>query len=591
MSHASPTTYPDPVSDPERCRTIFAAGCVAAVTTLVWTWLGLRLEYPYLFADETVFLQHAWDSARATGEGWRAALRSPSPLHSLLFSGVFGSEPNMLASVRTLNALACGLSVLPAVALARRFVGAGASLAFGAFVGLNPWNCFSANFLPESLYGFVFWCLAWMMVGAWPVDGGGRKVSILRPVSCGLAVAVLFFVKSHALTLVLVCAIVFVLRGVRALRTSMPEAWWRLGESVVFLVVVFSALQLLASAGDRTLSDVVFAGRYRSEAGGLLQATDAGATVGHLLRQTIGTLGHLGVLYCVPFAVLPTAFRAAWGRREAESERRADLAAFALPALVLTLLFSAKFISDLEVRGSVGMIDRLIERYYGHLLPLAVLVLFADGPSSRRGFAKACAVGCALCSLVVIAWSERWGFLLLAYDAPAFYWMNPFELEPRAVSTWWLVCVVGMGVAHLAAFLFWKRYDWRVFVMLALPVQATAIYGVQQQSMRTTRDLSTLHEYAAMTRHLIESDWERTIVVGDEFRVAAFRVMLWATPRTIVVAEGQRVPASRIPGDVRWIVRLNTSEPSDGVPTETVFRGAAHGTFEIARRVDTSPAR
>jgi hypothetical protein len=556
------------------------------VTTVGWGWYGARMPFPYIFADETGFMIPARAVADANfhpdGHGAAYALRSQSPVHSLAYSVVFGSGDGFFAHAKLINCLLCGLTILPAFLIARRVASLGISLGFATLVALNPWNSLTAHFMAEPLYCFLFWWLALAFLASLtePEETGWQR-AIWGAAGCGLIGVVLFFTKPHALMLLAACGGGFFLRSLRGWFAHHPRWWLGLVQGATFAGVAIGGLAAFAAAAHRTLADVIFAGRYQTQAGDIFSMQKLALQLEGMWRQTAGHLGHAAVLYAIPLAVIICVAVRAVGASQAGQEKFADMVAFVGLAFGLTLAVTIKFACDIMLTVDPNDIHRLAERYYGFMLPLLALPVLAAPELARSWTARILAV--VICGgAAVLLLTQRDWYQLNAHDAPQFYWLSRAAQEVSA-GAWLLPLAITVAVLHLIYFVVTRRYDWRAFAVLALMVSIVAGTRDAQRKWLDSRSAIHFHAFSLMSRQLMEADWARTIVVGDPAMVSIYLFYLDGLPKTVILRAGAALPADRIPAGTKWIIRLREHALPAGLKSERVFHYQGNGVFDISR--------
>jgi hypothetical protein len=526
-------------------------------------YLALSQSYP----DPQAYYTHDVYMLRLNNMGFLA-------IGHLMFA-VSDAPESLLELVNTLCfMLACLLVLKLMASMADEPVRGGSWLA----VLLFPYSCFTANFMPESVYMLVFWTMACTIVLGVP------KHPLVGSAVAGVLCAALFLVKAHAIALVpaLVAGTSIaafagtgwrVRAGIAA--TLVSAASFYLGVVGLFFVLggplEWSLLQLVS-------------GVYRPHLEGAL-SLDA-----HVLALGARVTGANLVLLAGLFApaVLALCWRGAlvafraWRTRsltDAETRVVATLA-FTIAAMAGLLAMVAKFTADTASRD--GM--RIWGRYYGFAVPL-LLVGYAMGIPQLIGLGRrgTRALGLAGLGSVAAVWLVSRSCLIYPWDDPmnfAFSGWDGRTIVPR------------LSMAILIAFYASMLVPLRRWVA-AYPYALCAVFVLGQ--------LATLGWQKpwsdAMAQKVASGRALRALVPPDELdaglvvgahRYHAFSAVLFglrAPAHVLELPSGAVLDAAVVPADASWVaifddydVRLRFRE---------VFRGRG---FLIGRPVIASGA-
>ncbi|MFT3842591.1 MAG: hypothetical protein QM723_36715 [Myxococcaceae bacterium] len=314
--------------------------------------------YPLVFADERTYSLYS-----------RLAPLSQSNVPSYLYLKVFGLTNACgegfytCARLGNLLFLAGGLFLVFRVAL--RVCRPSLALLVGAVAAVDPLASLGTYFMPEAMYFFGFWLLAWLLVRGKSLAGLGA--------ASGTTLGALALVKAHALFLVPPAALLLL---AVALTDASPARLRRLVVAALAMASTFGLLRFglgYLLAGDAALSLV--GTTYGSVA---TMATDPGAhkasvaslAVFSLWGQSMALLAIFGLPVLVALHLWP---RSAKGPLDSRERLQLFTAAALLTLLAVVAVFTASVAGDgTETAG------RLHLRYYCFLFPALAIVAAAE---------------------------------------------------------------------------------------------------------------------------------------------------------------------------------------------------------------------
>jgi len=315
-----------------------------------------------MFSDEALYALHSrfLNNPRFT-------VTMPNVLYFYVYHPTSWFGVNHIVVAKALNAVFFGLSLFPLYATARRFLSKPAAYVFSVGIVLSPVSSYSVYVMPESMYFFVFWVLAYIVVVQLPHDvtyGG---------LYSGITLAALSAVKPHGLILTATVPVVLV-----CLYFQRPDeiSVSQLIRATLAYCAAFIVGRLIINylaRGDFVISPF---GNYYAE---LLKPSMKpkhpllSSGLWYLIR---GHLTYLAVLFW-PALVLVVWPSDVSDRKTRDGVHYVALLSFSFAVLLLLIFMAAKYTVD--VHGAVVPKDvcRLHGRYYNFALGTLVLLFLA----------------------------------------------------------------------------------------------------------------------------------------------------------------------------------------------------------------------
>lgn len=367
-----------------------APGALRALQLLQWSALGALGVYLFMRSAgmNPVVMSDEWTYSRHSRLGPLGESILPSYLYLWIFRATNACGSGFLDCARALNVLFF-VAAGPFIYLLARMVCGRPVAAFVTLLCLlAPVSSFTAYFMPEALYFFLFCVLAWAALAL-------RETPALRyGLVTGALLGVMSLVKVHALFL-LPAQIVFA--AAIAWRMRAQENW--IARSVTAACVIAATMFAIKFAlgyllaGSNALH--LLGSFYGAHAGNSLGAADRLARLfGPAMTSLKGHLMALVLLFGLPIAtVLTHAFSAA-SRREGESSLHA-LLLYALLMLGAALLMTIAFTATIAAPGTPEGI-RLHLRYYDFVFPLLLIGAASQIGRQQRAGASWLAAALAL---------------------------------------------------------------------------------------------------------------------------------------------------------------------------------------------------
>lgn len=468
----------------------------------------------------------------------------PSFLYLLIYRSSNVCGPDFMGCVGVLNA---GFFVAAApfiFILARRYMQTGLALLLTLASLLGPVSTYTAFFMPEAMYFFLFWVFAWLVLVLAPL------ASVRNGLSVGALLGVLCLVKLHALFLlggygVYLLATGMLTRGPSRFRSTLQGF---VAALLAFLVVRLGLGYLIA--GHQGLD--LLGGFYAAQANSSFRHPDSGLLLHYGARSLFGHGMALVALYAVPLACL-FQLRHIPVDGDAPAADRQRLMVFSVAILSVLVAVTVYFTANVPDGNPLEALRRLHMRYYDFALPLLYLVAGAwvhgDTQPTRgymfRHFAAVLVVG----ALSVLAtWYHFRGFAPNRIDAPELYGA---VVDPHFFH---VISALGLGILVMWAIsrqLGTILYAWIFVPVFALGASHLVALEAAQRKIPDTYDTA-----ARTVRALLASQRSRVVLVGDDiFKLVQAQFQLDSADSTVMTLQpGQPVDANRLPAGSRWVL-------------------------------------
>jgi len=410
---------------------------------------------------------------------------------------------------------------------------------------LDPINTYTAYFMPEGMYFFVFWWMSWYLLcrrQARPLYYGMMS---------GLLLAILVLVKVNA---------VFLLPGMMAFlvyanyRDHSPSWVKHSAVNAASFVATFAIVRFALGylfAGKAGLQ--ILGTRY----GSLANASAAPARFSLLTSEVSGVLrGHvlgLALLFALPLAsTVVILFRKHTGTED--DNALSNIAAYTLAVLLPLIVVVAYFTASVLGESPYESLGRLHMRYYNFLFPLFLMVV--AGQLTARDFRRNRYVVLASVSALILLIGLAFRVLLRLYSPSL---IDSPELHGVTVTSASFYLVGGLGILSLLVWAWNQRRGAQLALFLVMPIVIL---------------LSAVHGNSELRRHLAASaedstgrfahdeldplERPRLAVVGSE-PAALFHVLFYVDdPKAtaIVIPKGAPFDPATLPPDHDWVLLL-----------------------------------
>lgn len=466
----------------------------------------------------------------------------PSFLYFLIYRSSNVCGPDFMGCVGALNA-GFFVAATPFIfMLARRYMQTGLALLLTLISLLGPVSTYTAFFMPEAMYFFLFWVFAWLVLVLAPL------ASMRNGLGVGALLGVLCLVKLHA---------VFLLGGygVYLLATGMltrGPLWFRSTlQSFGAALLAFLAMRLglgYLIAGHQGLD--LLGGFYTAQANSSFRHPDLALLLHYGARSLFGHGLALVVLYAVPLACLFRLQRIHVDD-DALSGDRQRLMVFSGAILSVLVAVTVYFTANVPDGNPLEALRRLHMRYYDFALPLLYLVAGAwaqdDKPPTRGHTLRHAAAVFIIGTLSILAaWYHFRGFAPNRIDAPELY---------GAVADPHFFHVIGaLGLGVMAMWAISPRMGSTLYAWIFVPVFALGASHLVALEAAQRKVPDTYDTAARTTRALLSSHRSGVVIFGDDvFKLAQAEFQLDAADTNIVPLQpGQPIDTGRFSADSRW---------------------------------------
>ncbi len=483
----------------------------------------------------------------------------PNVLFFLIYHSASWFGENHFAISKLLNAAFFGMSILPLYAVAREFLSKTGAYFFSVAVVFSPISSYSVYMMPEALFFFAFWVLAYVVVVKLPTD------IIYGGVYLGFATAALSAIKPHGLiiagTFPVVFSILYFCNPDRMAGSQLVEGL--IGCLEAFVVGRF-AIQYVAH-GDFTVmpfGTLYQAVARRPPAAVVLQWTGKSANqspavlgLGHFLWHFLeGHLAYLSVLFW------PALLLAFWPSEPVSGTPRERLSYRLLLGLLLsalTLFLAAAAVVGVDFASLFDVeLCRLHGRYYDFVFPGLVLVFLVNThrnrfhPRATVLFKIAAIVGAIAAGALV--WYARSPYCVNFVDFPEIRWLAASELHLSFAVTGCILTAITLAFCN--ALLARIVYCGALVVWALLSSAAIFRDQVAQVAGPPPEDLAGI-----AVRNLLREQVDDGIVFSKvEHDPRSYRVMLQLYSLSERRVLDQPVLSnSDIPPGVKWILMLD----------------------------------
>jgi phosphoglycerol transferase len=516
---------------------------VAVFVFLLFRSIGL---HPSIFADEWIYSM----GSRLT------KLRSatlPLYIYFLVFRLTKHCGSEFLECARVLNDIFFVAGAPFIYLVARKVTSEPIAVLVTMLSLLGPINTYTAYFMPEAMYFFVFWLLTWVALNFRQVRPSYYGIAI------GTLLSTLMLVKVNAIFLLPGLAGFVVWSNVRdkssqSLRTSIVT----LSYMIVAVVVVRLGIGYVC-AGTAGLD--VLGTRY----GSLAVSSLTLARLSQMTSQMFGVLrGHamsLAVLCGVPLASIITIIFQGDSNAEGDEALRSIASysfALTLPLVVAVAYFTASVIGESPYES----LARLHMRYYNFIFPLFLIVV-AGQLSTRGGRRNSYVVRLsALVLAALILYSLR---LLLRLYSPSLIDCPELHGVTAGRVVFYVVGIV--GILSIVVWAVEQRRGAQLFLFVFMPISVLCSATTGNSELRRRLAADVCDRAGVFARDVLDkNERSKLVVVGSEL-ASLYRVLFYVDdPRTalLAIAPGAPLDRSAIQSDREWVLLLGDhSLPAD----------------------------
>jgi phosphoglycerol transferase len=544
-------------------------GCVAVLVILLTTLIlvrNLALDSPLMAGDEYAYLAEAQTFPDSAGR------YASDPYLPRVYSPVFAAYGRMFFSLsdrpdlllKALNTVCFVLTTLLFLHLVKTLGGVDASPVPAAVFLLLPISAYTAYFMPETTYVFLFALLTWSVVVLLPAR------LFTGTVLSGALVGTMLLVKPNALAVFLA---VLLTLGALFIAPSAFRPSKRTLLACVALFIVSTYVTLAGLNGILTrhlqLHPLMFVGDlyrpYMSQ--GALLGSWLGK--GRLLFVILG--GHLivfGAMLAPAVALGVSHLRGLYVRQPSSVEADVSLArslfvlvSFAGLVTVLALAMTTSFTVQMAQMDPAERL-RLYGRYYTFVFPLYLVLYFAFGRNDTRlpvgdtWIRVGAVVGCVTAALLYYLQGKRVIYWFDYPEAFAFSGQPPLGITGIAAAVLTYAGNAAAVTSH--ALILWRgRSALLLYPLLLLTVFSISNIGVTALQHADSVDYAMLRADARAMKQLIPaSEQDNGLVVGSEWNgpLAYFMFNFRSSARVLVRPGGAVLTDADIPAGARWVV-------------------------------------
>jgi phosphoglycerol transferase len=558
------------VSSEYRRRTRVAT--ILVILTTIILLRNLALESPLMAGDEYAYFAAAQTFPHS------AERFAYDPHLPRIYSPVFAAYGRILFSLsdrpelllKALNTVCFALTTLLFLGLVKTLGGVDASPLSTAVFLLLPISSYTAYFMPETTYAFLFALLTWSVVAFLPTHVfGGAVLS-------GLLVGTMLLVKPHALALFLAVLLTFgaLFISPRAFR---PGSRMLLAGVAVFIFSTYATLVCLNAVptGQFQLDPLTFVGEiYRPYLfQGALQTSWLGRA-----RELPGILcGHLivfGAVLAPAVALGAGHLRGLYVKQSppvaADSFRDRNLFAlicFTAFATLLTVGMTTNFTAQVAQTAPAEHL-RIYGRYYTFVIPLYLILYFGFGQDDKRfspsdrWIRVGALAGCVMAVLLYYLQGKR---IIYPFDYPEAFAFSGWRGRPRAGFAG-IAAAMSSHAAIAVALIGYGLILWRGRRALFLyPLLLLTVFSLSNIEVTAWQHANSVHnamlgaDARAMKQFIPPGERDRGLVVGSEWSgpLAYFLFNLGSSARVLVRDAGSVITDADIPAGARWVLLID----------------------------------
>lgn len=469
----------------------------------------------------------------------------PSFLYFLTYRSSNLCGADFMGCVRVLNA---GFFVAAApflFMLARRYMQPVLALVLTLASLLGPVSTYTAFFMPEAMYFFLFWVFAWLVLAvATPTSSrSGLLVGALLGIMCLVKLHAVFLLAGYVGYLLMVLALT---RGHRSFRATLL--------CIFATVTAFFVARLILGyfiAGRQGLD--LLGGFYAAQANSNFRHPDLGSVLHYGIRSLWGHGMALVLLYAVPLTCVFKLRRIPAGIDDPLSGDRQRLLIFGIAVLSALVAATVYFTANVPDGNPVQALRRLHMRYYDFALPLLYLIAGAwtraeVTPSRYRALRHVLSVLFIGGLYAFATYHHLGGYAPNRIDAPEVYGL--------VVNRHFFHVLSAMGLGIMALWAMSEQLGTNLYVWLFVPVLALGSSHYVASETAQRRNPDTYDTAGQVVRAMLPLQRSGVVVFGDDiFKLAQTEFQLDAADTSIVSLQpGQAVAASDLPPGKQWVV-------------------------------------
>jgi hypothetical protein len=515
---------------------------------------NLGEPHPSVLGDEAIYAIQA-KYAASSPDAIRITLGGPLPnrLYSRIYQLVFAFRSDPLIVARVFNSIFFGLALIPLYGSLRYLLDRKTALLLALLSLGGPLSAYTAFFMPESPFIFVFWIFAYFFLR---LGGGGN---IWAAIGSGAALGALALIKPHALILIFVALASLVLTKLLSPGTY---SWARLSGIVTCFALGFAASRL---ALDWLLvgqaHPAVLGALYGSIVGRATDASTFAAAAPKMARLILGHLASLSAVYALPLLVTIMSLSGRLFPPSFDRRRLTFVAALATVFLATFLVTTSKFTVDASKLGGAEPDNRLHARYFNFGLPLLLAVFLSAHRAlsfSRRIVRAAFTIACLVAAVAVLSAKVRLNHMFFAgiVDHPEVAWIS--VCRPAVGHA-----LFALSIAIIVICAFWPSRARAVFLVYLAVYCGLGSAALSLASWRPPGNLPA-HRAAIAASNLVPPDKiDKGLLLAHKWSDTVWLYLFYLPTASPVLTDSELAaadPAALFAGK-EWILDLSKSHP------------------------------
>ena len=422
---------------------------------------------------------------------------------------------------------------------------------------LSAVNTYTAYFMPESLYFFLFWTITWFVLRV-------QNLSASYFLTIGVCFGIISLVKPHALFLLPAMGVFFIFLVREKYKEDRLLTF--LKSYTLFLVTAIATKLLLGLILAGPAGFTLF-GAYKGQTPSIKGWEDY---LSLLVLGSQSLLGHVLavlLLFSVPVAQILISVRLWHGA--SIGNPAADLLIVYTTCIVTTLLaITALFTASITGAHLVDTIGRMHMRYYNFSLPLLIIVGALTAVIASRRIYRALAAVPIAAGIVYAVSTKFTGFSPNVVDSPE---LQGFIFNPTA---FWLLS--GLSLVALLSWVYDAQIGGKVFTFIFMPL-TVAFTGFYANQLLRAHLVPDVYDRAGLFAKAYLSPEERSklIIVGKDpgaISKAAYHVDALGAS-FVSVPNGDELDLDKISVGKEWVLLIGDYD----LPQRDVFQITMRG--------------
>jgi phosphoglycerol transferase len=461
----------------------------------------------------------------------------------------YTNDPAM--SMRVLQSAVYALAMLILFKLCRQLLGAPSSLMVTAIVAASALSSYTAYFMPETIYIFLFFAI-FLTLMRW------SHRQIVCGIGAGFLVALLLLVKPHGLAVFLGVSASWCVFWIAPRHSGMArrESAMGLCTFVLSTYVCLVALNIVMTGNFDMNPMFVVGGFYAGFMSGGSRSLPAMADLGPVVMGNGAALALLigfplayALIRCPPDLMRPAA---------PPEPRHRRLFVF---ATILILVNAAVVAMTVRFTAFVGgnEIWRIHGRYYSFVLPLYLVLMLAvqklsahSRPTATMNLRIVAALGLLLVAVLQFLWRQN--YVIAPWDFPEIFAFSSWEWRPGAVALGTAVAVA--GAIAFAAIILAPRHAALFFIVFFASLSVASLVQTTRWQFAHGRAFGVFAEPAMALRQLIlPAAIDQGVNIGpDRGSLTYVLFNMRSRSKVVLLPPGSTVDASSVGGVPPWIL-------------------------------------